>query len=92
MAPISKVSNLFIKILLVALIASLLLHPSLVDATDLRGRVEGKHAYSSNVFAASNVSVALYIQTGSGWKHMAATNTGPNGTYFIPNVRPGNYF
>ena len=81
------------KILLVS--ACVLLFVPFAPATDLRGRVDGTHAYASAPFPLGGSHVTLFtIQhtpTGVNYVPMVSAVTGPDGIYYFNNIQPGSY-
>jgi hypothetical protein len=69
----------------------LLLLPVVADATNLRGRIDGMHAYSYAPFPLPNAQVQLVAPTARGPQLIYTYYTGSDGMYYIPNIRPGNY-
>lgn len=73
------------------MIVLLLLAPSSAMATDLRGRVDALHRYSTAPFPARGVEVSLCIQTPGGLQVVAQYFTGGDGMYYLQNIPPGVY-
>lgn len=69
----------------------LIFFPSLSFATDLRGRIDVVHQYSSAPFPAREVQVDLFAQTPNGPILVISYLTGSDGMYYLQNVPPGNY-
>jgi len=83
-------SSLMLRRLGVALGAALF--AAAAGATDLRGKVEGTHSYTSRAFPARGVSVVLYQKRSGQWQRLHRTVTGPDGMYYLRNVAPGEYW
>lgn len=80
------------KSLIIAIFTILLLIlPPQAEATDLRGRIDGQHAYSPYSFPVSGVKVDLYLWIGR-WETIYTTFSGSDGLYYMQNIRPGNYY
>ena len=77
------------KYLIVIIIS--LLFPSILFATDIRGRVDVTHQYSYAPFPANGVTVQLFTQSNAGSQLLYTYVTGQDGMYYIPNIHPGNY-
>lgn len=77
------------NILLIAVL--IIIIPSVSDATNLRGRIDGRNQYSGVPYPVGHASVNLYFQVPGGWRMIAGTRTGFNGMYFFKNIAPGYY-
>ena len=91
MISIRAATNLFSRILTITIFITLLLIPIHVGATDLRGRIDGQHTYSPYPFPVNGARVDLYIWDGS-WKLVYTTFSGPDGMYYMQNIRPNNNY
>lgn len=78
------------KTLLTTLLLLLLL-PLVAAATNLRGRIDGMHAYSYAPFPLPNAQVQLFMMTPYGPQLVYTYFTGSDGMYYLPNIMPGNY-
>lgn len=68
----------------------------LAAATDLRGRVDGKHNYSPDPFPVASVQVTIFVvqQNSAGgvnYIQQATTVTGVDGMYYFRGIPPGNF-
>ncbi len=61
-----------------------------VEATDLRGRVDGLSPYASAPFPLAKAQVELKRQ-GNMQSVVASFRTGRDGMYYFRNVQPGQY-
>ena len=63
-----------------------------VEATDLRGRVDGTHGFSATPFPVAKVRVILLQQTAPNYfVPVVNTFSGPDGMYYLKGVPPGPY-
>jgi len=83
---LSKPKPLCIFVLFLILLIS-----TQVSATDIRGRIDGQHAYSSSRFPVRSARISFYYWTGKKWVSAGKAFTGPDGMYYMKNLRPGNY-
>lgn len=60
-------------------------------ATELRGRVDGAHAYAPYPFPLAGARVDLYVNTPQGPVLVRYAFTGGDGIYFMPRINPGAY-
>ncbi len=67
----------------------LILFPSLVFATDVRGRIDSKNPSSGYYRPLSRAEVALVNPKDN--KSIDVTDTGRDGFYYFYNVSPGSY-
>ena len=74
-----------------ALLALLIVSAIPAEATDLRGRVDGRNRYSPYPFPINGARVDLYVWAGGGWQLLYNAFTGPDGMYYMRNIYPGNY-
>lgn len=58
---------------------------------DLRGRIDGMHAYSNYPFPLGGVRVDVYAFTPSGPVPVRSAVTGGDGMYYLPGMAPGPY-
>lgn len=73
-------------------ILALCLLTTVAGATNLRGRVEGKHAYAPAPFPASRITVELLVpDVGGQWQVAYRAVSGPDGMYYFAGVKPGKY-
>jgi len=91
MAPMRQWAKRLGQVFAPALLALLILSVIPADATDLRGKVDGRNRYSPYPFPINGVRVDLYVWTGGGWQAIYNAFTGPDGMYYMRNIRPGNY-
>lgn len=67
----------------------------IVNATDLRGRVDAIHAYSPSPFPMANVQVTIMAvqptPMGVTYVPYLTTVTGIDGMYYFRNANPGNF-
>ena len=68
----------------------MLIVPPVSFATDIRGRVDTTHKYSSAPFPARGASVKLYKYY-EYKKLVGSYTTGSDGMYYLPNIPPGHY-
>ena len=61
-------------------------------ATDIRGRIDGQHAYSPYPFPVSGARIDLLRWTGGNWVPLYTTFSGPDGMYYIRNIPPGAFY
>ena len=67
--------------------------PEKAIATDLRGRVDGQHAYSrSGGFPLRDARIDLFEWRGNKWVSVQRTYTGGDGMFYLRNIRPGSYY
>jgi hypothetical protein len=69
----------------------LLFLPSLALATNLRGRVDATHSYSSAPFPARGAHVQLVPQPPATQGPAVSFFTGGDGMYYFSNIPPGQY-
>jgi hypothetical protein len=61
-------------------------------AVDIRGRVDGRNAYTPRPYPIAGVPVTLFVhQQPTGWRVLANAYTGPDGIYYFRGVPPGSY-
>jgi hypothetical protein len=61
-------------------------------AVDIRGRVDGRNAYTPRPYPIAGVPVTLFVhQQPTGWRVLANSYTGPDGIYYFRGVPPGSY-
>lgn len=65
--------------------------PAGVKATDVRGRIDGKHSYSRSPFPVSKARVELWRLHQGKWRSVSLYVTGSDGMYYFSNIRPGLY-
>ena len=75
----------------VALIATQLAFVSTAAATDLRGRVESRNAYTGSTFVRQGAVITLLAWNGAQWIPLRQVVSGPDGMYYFPQVAPGPY-
>jgi hypothetical protein len=92
MAALSQWAKRLGQVFAPALLALLILSVIPADATDLRGRVDGRNRYSPYPFPVNGARVELYVRTGGRWQPIYNTFTGPDGMYYMRNIRPGNNY
>jgi hypothetical protein len=68
----------------------------LADATDLRGRVDGKHNYSPVPFPMPRAQVTIFVTQqnpagGVNYIQKATTVTGADGMYYFRDIPPGDF-
>ena len=81
-----NIMNRLLWILLLCLVTTV------ASATNLRGRVDGKHAYAPAPFPASRIAVELLVpDVGGKWQVAYRTVSGPDGMYLFSGVKPGAY-
>lgn len=73
------------------LILILIFFPSLSLATDLRGRIDVIHSYSTAPFPARGANVQLLVKTQVGSRVVSSYSTGGDGMYYFQNISPGIY-
>ncbi len=78
---------------LIALVTIVLMAVSfLLDAADVRGRVDGRNAYYPRPFPLAGVPVTLYVrQPPARWQATATSYTGSDGIYHFRGVAEGSY-
>lgn len=64
---------------------------SSAGATDLRGRVDGMHAYSPYPFPIGGVRIDVIAPTPQGDVWVRSTLTGGDGMYYLQGMAPGIY-
>lgn len=69
----------------------ILLVPVVLNATNLRGQITGKHQYTTTPYPIGGAVVVLYKQVSDGWKQAGKYVTSSDGMYFFQNVSAGNY-
>lgn len=69
----------------------LLLNISPVHATDLRGKIEGRNAYTPQSFPVGGAKVDIWQWNGKSWNLAFTYVTGYDGMYYIQNMMPGSY-
>jgi hypothetical protein len=69
----------------------LIVIPSISSATDIRGRVDISHSYSSYPFPANNIEVRLFALYPNTSVQVATYFTGHDGMYFFYGLQPGRY-
>jgi hypothetical protein len=63
-----------------------------LEATDLRGRIDGTHGFSAVPFPAVKVQVTLLRQNGpNSLAPIIRTFSGPDGMYYLKGIQPGSY-
>ena len=60
-------------------------------ATDLRGRVDGRNAYSPTPYPIGGTPLELYREDRGRLIRQGATFTAPDGMYYFRGVTPGRY-
>lgn len=79
----------YIKLIIVVLF---LTAPLILNAIDLRGRIDGYNRYYQAPYPLARVTVDLYVQDQYGWRQIGRYITGPDGMYYFQNVLYGyNY-
>jgi len=79
------------RILLVTFLVMLAVASATVDATDLRGLVEGRN-YAGGYGPLAGVPVALFLpQLNNTFVLVSQAATGPDGFYYFRGVPPGQY-
>jgi len=76
----------------VLLVFFLILAAQTVEATDLRGRINGQSMYSSGVFPVTEARVDLFALVNGMWRVVYTAFTGPDGMYYMRNIQPGKYY
>jgi hypothetical protein len=64
---------------------------SSAGATDLRGRVDGMHAYSPQPFPIGGVRIDILAPSPQGDVLVRSTLTGGDGMYYLQGMYPGSY-
>lgn len=72
------------------LVCCFFLGPVTVDATDLRGRVDGMNRYASAPFPLAKANVQVKRRD-SKQSVVASYRTGRDGMYYFRNIKPGQY-
>lgn len=78
----------FIALLAILFLAAI---PGISDATNLRGRLDGKNKYSAYPYPLTGAVTELYMLGSRGWLWTARYTTGQDGMYYFPDVVPGAY-
>jgi hypothetical protein len=74
------------KIIIVLLFSSLLL-----NATDIKGRINGTNAISKAPYPLKGISIDLYVEDLGKWIKKDTFLTNSDGMYYFKNVEVGNY-
>ncbi len=68
-----------------------LLFPSILNAVDIRGRINGLNQYSPTPYPLGGMTIDLYWDNYGRWVYIARYITGPDGMYYFRNIQPGYY-
>ena len=79
------------KTLILIIIGMLLFATSASYATDLRGRIDGRHPYAPYPFPLNGARIDLYAMSPRGWILIRTTFTGPDGMYYLARIGAGQY-
>lgn len=71
--------------------ALLLTFAAAAGATDLRGRVDSRNAYTGLSYPRGGARVQLTQKTPKGPVVVRSTYSGSDGMYYFPGIAPGNY-
>ena len=74
------------KIIIMLLFSSLLL-----NATDVKGRINGTNSISKKPYPLKGVSVQLYIEKSGKWLKKGKFITNSDGMYYFKNIELGKY-
>ena len=76
---------------LLLLLCAMTAFASHVNATELRGRVDGTHPYAPYPFPLNGARVDLYMPSTQGPRWIANAYTGGDGMYYFFGIQPGFY-
>ena len=64
----------------------------ILNATNIRGRIDGYNQYYRSYYPLSRVTVDLYFFNQNRWQQVSRYITGNDGMYYFQNLYPGNNY
>ncbi len=87
---IDKDKNMIGKILKLSWFA-LLMSITLLEATDIKGKINANNSKSKKVYALEGIKVDLYQHLGQKWQFLANFKTDSEGMYYFKDLKAGSY-
>ncbi|VAW66380.1 hypothetical protein MNBD_GAMMA11-2452 [hydrothermal vent metagenome] len=65
--------------------------PVVINATNLRGKIEGNNQHYTTPYPLAGAKVVLYFKKAEKWEATEKYTTGPDGMYYFKNIPAGQY-